>query len=380
MPFPLDIPFNRPYLTGNELAYINDACQSGHLSGCGKYTELCETWLQLHFGAQRVLLTHSCTAALEMCALILDLSDDDEIIMPSYTFVSTANAFKLRNVNIKFVDISEETLCLDPALIIQAINKKTKAVVVVSYAGRNPHIEQISQICKAYNLVLIEDNAQGLGSTYNGQPLGSYGAMSCLSFHETKNISCGEGGALIINDANLIEKAEWIREKGTNRSAFGRGEVDKYTWLSLGSSYVPSELNASYLWAQLQSFESITAIRHDAWYGYLNGLTGLAKRGSFKLPLHPNKEEYINGHIFYLLFPHSQARDSFNRKMNLKNINCIFHYIPLHSSPFNILNVSSANDLPITDNISSCLTRLPMWVGIDKYQAYITEAIHAVFN
>lgn len=379
-PYSPNIPFNRPFVSGKEIEFIDDACKSGHLSGCGKYTKKCEVWLEDYFGASRALLTHSCTAALEMCALLLNLSEDDEVIMPSYTFVSTANAFKLRNAKIKFVDICPQTLCIDPVRVSEAINSKTRAVIAVNYAGRNPYIYQLAELCHNHSIYLVEDNAQGLGSTYKGRPLGSFGSLSCISFHETKNISSGEGGALIINDPSLVHRAELILEKGTNRSAFNRGEVDKYTWVSLGSSYLPSEINAAFLWAQFHDFGYITRTRTRLWMSYYEFILSHDWSDFVKTPLPPQEGEIINGHIFYLMFAKTTHRDYFNSCMKSQGVHCVFHYVPLHSSPFNLSLGDSCYSLPITDQASSCLTRLPIWIGLDSCWDQIKTAVTISMN
>ena len=360
------IPFNRPFISGNEINYIQDAQNRCQLSGDGFYTKLCHEWLEQHFNCPKALLTHSCTAALELSALLIDIEPGDEVIMPSFTFVSTANSFVLRGAKPIFVDIDPITFNIDPTQIIKAISPKTKAIVVVHYAGVACDMDEIVNIASENHIFLIEDAAQALLSSYKGKPLGSFGDLACFSFHETKNINCGEGGALIINNQKLSERAEILREKGTNRSHFLRGAVDKYTWVDKGSSFLPSELNAAFLYAQLELSHDITQRRLCIWNKYHDSLLNnphLEKLG-IVLPSPPPSCLH-NAHIFYLLFPLKDCRDQFIDLMKLEGVNVTFHYIPLHSSPAGQLYSSSVGTLSITNFVSSCLVRLPIYVGVD---------------
>lgn len=372
------IPFNSPYVTGNEIYNISKALNSGHLSGDGPYTKACHEKIVEITQCQYALLTHSCTAALEMCALILDIQPGDEVILPSYTFVSTANAFALRGATIKFADISMDNLCLSLKHIKQLLSKKTKAIVAVHYAGISTDLITLKSICDQHNIFLIEDNAQGICSTYLDQPLGSFGQLACLSFHETKNISCGEGGALLINDPKLLHTAEVVREKGTNRSQFFRGEIDKYTWVGLGSSFLPSEISSAFLHAQLNACEDITSERLKLWNIYFDIFSRWESSGILSRPIIPSCSVH-NAHIFYVLFNSSQHQKLFIQKMRDHGIHCTFHYIPLHSSPKGIALSpnSDDSDFPITNFVSSHIVRLPLWIGVDI--DYIIRVIDQIY-
>ncbi len=326
------IKFNVPPVTGKEIEYIQDAIKSGHIAGDGKYTKLCNQWLKEKTGAKKVMLTTSCTHALEMAALLLDIQPGDEIIMPSYTFVSTANAFALRGAKIVFVDIRPDTMNIDETKIEAAISKRTKVIVPVHYAGVGCEMDKIMKIAERYNLFVVEDAAQGLMAKYKGRMLGTIGHLGTYSFHETKNFVSGEGGALIINDKSFIKRAEIIREKGTNRSQFIRGQVDKYTWQDIGSSYLPSELNAAYLYAQLENIDTLLEKRLQLWNKYYQELKLIAYKGNLQLPFIPDNVEY-NGHIFYIRMENSTARDRLLEKLKENNIQATFHYIPLHTAP-----------------------------------------------
>jgi dTDP-4-amino-4,6-dideoxygalactose transaminase len=362
----MNIPFNRPYLVGKELEYIAQAHANGQLSGDGTFTRRCHAWLERTTGARRALLTHSCTAALEMAAMLLDLAPGDEIIMPSFTFVSTANAFVLRGAVPVFVDIRPDTLNIDETLIEHAITPRTKAICVVHYAGVSCDMHTILAIAKRYGLPIIEDAAQGIFSTYDGQAVGSMGDLAALSFHETKNVISGEGGALLINNSVLIERAEIIREKGTNRSKFFRGQVDKYTWVDIGSSYLPSELIAAFLAAQLEQAEDITRRRLAIWDRYHAWAESLEEQGLVRRPIVP-AECTQNAHMYYLLLSDLNARTSFIEAMKEAGIGTVFHYIPLHSSPAGIRYGRRGSDLSVTDAISNRLVRLPLWIGIEEH-------------
>jgi dTDP-4-amino-4,6-dideoxygalactose transaminase len=362
----MNIPFNRPYLVGKELNYIAQAHANGQLSGDGTFTRQCHAWLEQKTGASKALLTHSCTAALEMAAMLLDLAPGDEVIMPSFTFVSTANAFVLRGAKPVFVDIRPDTLNVDEILIERAITPRTKAICVVHYAGVSCNMHAILAIAKRYGLPVIEDAAQGILSTYDGRALGSMGDLAALSFHETKNVISGEGGALLINNPALIERAEIIREKGTNRSKFFRGQVDKYTWVDIGSSYLPSELIAAFLAAQLEQAEDITRRRLAIWDRYQAWAESLEQQGLVRRPIVPSDCTH-NAHMYYLLLSDLHARTSFIEAMKEAGIGTVFHYIPLHSSPAGIRYGRSGSELSVTDAMSNRLVRLPLWIGIEEH-------------
>ncbi len=374
----MTIDFNRPYLTGNEISYILEAHKSGQLAGDGLWTQKCHRWLETKIHSQKALLTHSCTAALEMTALLLDIKEGDEIIMPSYTFVSTANAYCLRGAIPVFVDIRPDTLNLDEDLIENAITKSTKAIVLVHYAGISCEMDKILEIGKKYGIKVIEDAAQGIGSTYKEKPLGSMGAFGCLSFHETKNIHCGEGGALLIREEEFTLKAEILREKGTNRSQFFRGEVDKYRWIDKGSSYLPGELTAAFLYAQFQDADLITKKRLEIWNRYQEIFKDLEDRCKLRRPIVPEECDH-NGHIFYLLLDKYYDRDKVLRKLNEKKISAVFHYQPLHSSPAGLRYSKTSSNLPITEDISERLIRLPIWIGFDYHQRVYDE-LHKILD
>jgi dTDP-4-amino-4,6-dideoxygalactose transaminase len=326
------IPFNKPYMSGNELANIEQAHTNGILAGDGPFTKRCHQWLEKKTGTHKALLTHSCTAALEMAAILADLQLGDEVIMPSYTFVSTANAFVLRGAVPVFVDIRSDTLNIDEALIEAAITSKTKAIVPVHYAGVACEMDAIMDIAKRHGLLVIEDAAQGVMSTYKGRPLGSIGDMGCYSFHETKNVISGEGGALLVNNPKFADRAEMIREKGTNRSLFFRGQVDKYTWVEQGSSYLPGEVIAAFLFAQLEAAEEITRQRMVIWNKYHDAFVALEAEGLLRRPVVPENCEH-NAHMYYLLLPDLDKRTAFINKLKELDIHTVFHYIPLHSAP-----------------------------------------------
>ena len=327
------IPFNAPPVTGSEIEYMQSAMSSGKLSGDGGFTRRCQQWMEQCFGSHKVLLTPSCTASLEMAALLIDIVPGDEVIMPSYTFVSTANAFVLRGAKIVFVDIRPDTLNIDETLIEAAITSKTRAVVVVHYAGVACEMDSIVSVCEKHHLYLIEDAAQAVMSSYKGRPLGTIGHIGCFSFHETKNYTAGgEGGATLINDASLVARAEIIREKGTNRSQFFRGQADKYTWRDLGSSYLMSDLQAAYLWAQLEAADQINQRRLALWNQYYRALLPLEQQGRLLLPSVPEHCTH-NAHMFYLRLADNSVRSRLIDWMKEADILAVFHYIPLHSSP-----------------------------------------------
>jgi dTDP-4-amino-4,6-dideoxygalactose transaminase len=359
------IPFNKPFLAGKELLYVAEAHAKGQLAGSGSFTKLCQQWLEDKTGSGKALLTHSCTAALEMAAILADIQDGDEIIMPSYTFVSTANAFVLRGGVPVFVDIRSDTLNIDETKIEAAITARTKAIVPVHYAGVACEMDTIMEIATRYNLLVIEDAAQGVISTYKGKALGSIGHLAALSFHETKNIISGEGGALLINDLTFIQRAEIIWEKGTNRSQFFRGQVDKYTWVDIGSSFLPSEIIAAFLWAQMEEAEAITRRRLDVWSLYHKAFEPLEKSGRLIRPSIPEGCIH-NAHMYYLIMHDLEDRTKFINEMRVQGFNCVFHYVPLHSSPQGKLLRKIQTPLPITEDFSNRLVRLPLWIGIDQ--------------
>jgi dTDP-4-amino-4,6-dideoxygalactose transaminase len=368
------IPFNRPFITGKEIDYISDAHVRGKLSGDGHYTALCSRWLESQTGAKRALLTHSCTAALEMAAILIDLKVGDEVIMPSYTFVSTANAFVLRGGVPVFVDIKIEDQNIDESKIEAAITPKTKAIVVVHYAGVACEMDTIMEIADRHGIVVVEDAAQAIFSFYKGKPLGTIGQLGCFSFHETKNVISGEGGALLVNDENLIERSEIIREKGTDRSRFFRGQVDKYTWQDLGSSYLPSEINAAFLWAQLQEGESITSARRKLWSIYFDTISSYDHvASSISLPISGEKG---NAHMFQILLKTPREREKVSRLLSEKYIMAVSHYVPLHSSPKGVLvGRSDPGGLPVTDSVSSRILRLPLYPDLGVEQDRVIDAL-----
>lgn len=375
----MNIPFNKPYMTGKELWYISQAHANGHLAGDGQFTKKCSTWLEARTGSHRALLTHSCTAALEMAAILADLQPGDEVIMPSYTFVSTANAFVLRGAVPVFVDIRPDTLNIDESRIEAAITERTRAIVPVHYAGVACEMDTVMAIARKHNLVVIEDAAQGIMSTYKGRPLGSIGHMGCLSFHETKNIISGEGGALLINDPHLAERAEVIREKGTNRSKFFRGQVDKYTWVDMGSSYLPSELIAAFLWAQMEEADAITDRRLAIWDVYHRGLAGLEASGTIRRPFIPEGCRH-NAHMYYIVLPDVSTRMKTIETLKSKGIHTVFHYVPLHSALAGMKHGVTRTNLAVTDDMSERLLRLPVWLGVEDYQPQVINEILAMFQ
>jgi dTDP-4-amino-4,6-dideoxygalactose transaminase len=371
------IPFNKPFMTGRELAYIAQAHANGHLAGNGAFSKRCSAWLEERVGSQKALLTHSCTAALEMAAILSGVGPGDEVIMPSFTFVSTANAFVLRGATPVFVDIRPDTLNIDETKIEAAITPRTKAIVPVHYAGVGCDMDAIMAIAARHDLLVIEDAAQGLLADYRGRPLGGIGHLAALSFHETKNIISGEGGALLINDPRFIDRAEIIWEKGTNRSQFFRGQVDKYTWVDLGSSYLPGEIVAAFLWAQMEEADAITRRRVDIWETYHRSFADLEADGKVVRPVVPD-ECHHNGHLYHLLLPDLAARTAFIDRLIERGIQPVFHYVPLHSSPFGASVGRSVGDMTNTERMSERLVRLPLWLGLEEDQAgVIAEVIAA---
>lgn len=372
------IPFNKPYMTGKELGYIAQAHANAHLAGDGAFTRKCHAWLERSTGAHKALLTHSCTAALEMAAMLADLRPGDEVIMPSFTFVSTANAFVLRGAVPVFVDIREDTLNLDERLIPAAIGPRTRAIVPVHYAGVGCEMDAIMDIATRHGLLVIEDAAQGVMSRYRGRALGAIGDLGTYSFHETKNVISGEGGALLVNNARFVERAEIIREKGTNRSQFFRGQVDKYTWVDLGSSFLPSELVAAFLCAQIEEAESITRWRLALWARYHDSLAPLETAGLLRRPIVPAHCLH-NAHMYYILVESPEARTRLIDTLKELGVSAVFHYVPLHTAPYGRANARVAASLGVTERQADRLLRLPLWLGMDDAVDVVVDAIaHAL--
>lgn len=372
----MKIPFNKPYMTGKELWYIAQAHANGHLAGDGSFTKQCSRWLEARTGAGKALLTHSCTAGLEMAAFLADLKPGDEVIMPSYTFVSTANAFVLRGAVPVFVDIREDTLNIDEKLIEDAITERTRAIVPVHYAGVGCEMDAIMDIARRHDLLVIEDAAQAVMASYKGRPLGSIGHLAALSFHETKNIISGEGGALLVNSPRFSERAEIIREKGTNRSQFFRGQVDKYTWVDVGSSYLPGELIAAFLWAQMEEADAITRKRLALWNTYHQWFGEAEAAGRLRRPIVPEHCGH-NAHMYYLLLPDLERRTAFIDGLRSSGINSVFHYIPLHSAPAGQRYGRAHGALTKTENLADRLVRLPLWLGLEDQQTEVIQQVLA---
>jgi dTDP-4-amino-4,6-dideoxygalactose transaminase len=361
------VPFNRPFMTGKELYYIAEAKFGNMLAGDGTFTKKCHEWLERKSGCSKVLLTHSCTAALELSALLLDIKPGDEVIMPSYTFVSTANAFVLRGGVPVFVDIREDTLNLNERLIETAITRRTRAIVPVHYAGVACEMDTIMTLANRHGLKVVEDAAQGVMASYKGRMLGSIGDLGAYSFHETKNVISGEGGALLVNDQDLSARAEIIREKGTDRSRFFRGEVDKYTWQEVGSSFLPGELIAAFLWAQLEEAQSITNDRLAIWHRYQELLVPFEQKGLLRLPIVPADCQH-NAHMYYVLLTPEIDRQKVLSELKKNDIYSVFHYVPLHSSPGGQRYGRVHGELEVTVKQSERLVRLPLWVGLSHAQ------------
>jgi len=369
------IPFNRPYAGGKEYEYIRQAIENGHVSGNGPFTRQCQKMLEELLGVPKVLLTTSCTDALELAALLIDIQPGDEVIVPSFTFVSTVNAFVLRGARPVFLDIRADTLNLDEAQIGAAIGPNTRAIVPVHYAGVGCEMEKILEIAACFDIPVVEDNAHGLFGEYRGKLLGTFGALATLSFHETKNISCGEGGALVINDTRLTERAEILRDKGTNRSRFLRGQVDKYTWVDVGSSFLPSDILAAFLYAQLERWESIQAARSRVWNYYANHLSGWARSEGVLLPRVPAHCEQ-SYHMFYMLMPEARMRDALIAHLKQHGILSVFHYQPLHLSEMGRVCAAREPHCPVTEDASARLIRLPFFNELTPDdQALIVECI-----
>jgi dTDP-4-amino-4,6-dideoxygalactose transaminase len=376
----LKIPFNKVLTSNLELEYIREAITNGQTSGDGRFTKQCKTWLEQQTGSKSALITHSCTAALEMAAILADVQPGDEVIMPSYTFVSTANAFVLRGAIPVFVDIRPDTFNIDESKIAAAITAKTKAIAPVHYAGVSCEMDAIEAIAHAHNLFIIEDAAQAIATQYKGKPVGSIGHLAALSFHETKNIVSGEGGALLINDARLLERAEIVREKGTNRSKFFRGEVDKYTWVDVGSSYLPSDIIAAFLWAQLEQSDYILQRRIEIWNYYHDRFAELEALGLARRPIVPSHCQQ-NGHIYHLLVQDLETRTALLADLKRKGIQSTFHYVPLHSSPAGLKYGRTSGNLAVTDRVSNCLIRLPLGSGMTHVEAEcVSQAVIDFFE
>ena len=377
----MKIPFNKPFTIGAELENIAAAVGDGHLAGDGRFTRQCHQWLEQNLGANRALLTHSCTAALEMAAILCDLKPGDEVIMPSFTFVSTANAFVLRGAVPVFVDVRRDTFNLDERLIDAAITPRTKAIVPVHYAGVSCEMDAIVDLARQRSLLVVEDAAQGILAEYRGRRLGAIGHLGCLSFHETKNVISGEGGALLVNDERFVARAEVIREKGTNRAQFFRGEVDKYSWVDIGSSYLPSELVGAFLWAQLEQARAINARRMELCSAYRKGLEPLARSGALALPQPEPAGVTGNGHMFYVLLQDLAARTRLIAHLKTRGIHSVFHYVPLHSSPAGRKFGRAAGPMTVTDDVSSRLLRLPLYFELDEGDVrHIAAAIREFFG
>lgn len=373
------IPFNWPHATGREMSNITRAMANGHLSGDGPFTRQCHSWLERHAGAGKALLTHSCTAALEMAAILAEIEAGDEVILPSYTFVSTANAFVLRGAVPVFVDVRADTLNLNERLIEAAITPRTRAIVPVHYAGVSCAMDVILEIAGRHGLLVIEDAAQGIMSTFQGRPLGALGHLGAFSFHETKNIISGEGGALLVNEPTMAARAEIIREKGTNRSQFFRGQVDKYTWVDVGSSFLPGEMVAAYLAAQLEEAEAITARRLALWDRYHEAFADLERAGMARRPMIAEGCTH-NAHMYYLLLPGLEERTAFIEHMKALEIQCVFHYVPLHSAPRGRLVGRASGAMTVTDEAADRLVRLPLWLGLEEHQDRIIDAVLQFFG
>jgi dTDP-4-amino-4,6-dideoxygalactose transaminase len=369
------IPFNRPALVGRELEYVRQVLDGRHLSGDGPFTKRCTAMLEAMTGAPKALLTHSCTAALEMSALLAEVGPGDEVIMPSYTFVSTANAFVLTGATPVFVDIRDDTLNLDEKLVADAVTSRTRAIVPVHYAGVACAMAELQSIADRHDLLLIEDAAQGVGARWRGRPLGTLGDLGCLSFHETKNVVSGEGGALLVNRASLIERAEIIREKGTNRSRFVRGQVDKYTWVDVGSSYLPSDIIAALLLAQLEGLEGLQEARLSHWARYHAAFEPFERAGLVRRPCIPADCEH-NGHMYYLRLRSLAERTSLIEALVGQGIHPVFHYIPLHSAPAGRRYGRTHGEvLPVTDSVSDSLVRLPLWPELGQDVDRVIDAV-----
>ena len=372
------IPFNVPPLVGNEEKYIHQAICNHKICGDGKFTKKCQSWIEKETGTKKALLTNSGTDALEMAAMLCDIKPDDEVILPSYTFSSTANAFALFGAKLVFVDIRPDTMNINEELIENAITEKTKVIIPVHYAGVSCEMDTIMRIARQHGVLVVEDAAQGVMSTYKGRKLGTIGDIGCYSFHETKNYSMGEGGAILINTDSLVERAEIIREKGTNRSCFLRGQVDKYTWVDIGSSYLPSELNAAYLWAQLEQADEINNNRLTTWETYYEALKYLEETGKLELPYIPTGCTH-NAHMFYVKLKNLEERTKFIAYLREHEVQSVFHYIPLHSAPAGQKFGHFHGEDVFTTKESERLARLPMYYGLNEQVEKVVECVKNFF-
>ena len=368
----MTIPFNRPYMTGQELNRIGAAHRFGHLAGDGHFTAQCHLWLEERTHASKALLTHSCTAALEMSALLLDLEPGDEVILPSYTFVSTANAFVLHGAVPVFVDIRPDTLNIDERLLESALTDRTRAVCVVHYAGVAAEMDTILAFAAKHGLRVVEDAAQGILASYKGRPLGTIGDLGALSFHETKNIIAGEGGALLCRDSDFAERAEILREKGTNRSRFFRGQVDRYTWVDVGSSYLPAEVTAAFLLAQMEHADEITQRRMTLWNQYHEWAQPFEEKELIRRPFIPSECTH-NAHMYYMLLPSLDARTRLIDALKQRGISAVFHYVPLHSSPAGARYGRIVGSMEVTDSVAGRLVRMPLWLGLEEHLDEVLE-------
>jgi len=373
------IPFNRPFATGEEFAYIREAIDNGHLAGNGPFTSRCARWLEQQTGSRRVLLTHSCTGALEIAAMLAGVGPGDEVVMPSFTFASTANAFVVRGATPVFVDIREDTLNLDEQQLERAIGPRTKAIVPVHYAGVGCEMDEILRIAEQAGVMVIEDAAQGLLATYRSRELGTMGRLGALSFHETKNVISGEGGALLVNADELIERAEILVEKGTNRREFLRGEVDKYTWVDIGGSYLPSEIIAAFLWAQLERADAITQRRLGLWRRYDDAFAEAEADQLLRRPVVPMHTTH-NAHMYYVVLPNGR-RERFIHDLTERGVHAVFHYVPLHSSAAGRRFGKAVGHLAVTDEMSARIVRLPLWTGMtDEEISTVIDAVLAALG
>ena len=372
-----EITFNRPFATGREFGYIQQAIDNLHLSGNGPFSKRCESWLEERTGCARALLTFSCTSALEMAVLLAGIGPGDEVVMPSFTFVSSASAVALRGGVPVFVDIRPDTLNIDEGAIEAALTPRTRAIMPVHYAGTACEMDSITALAADRDLLVIEDAAQGIMSTYRGRPLGAIGQLGCVSFHETKNVICGEGGALLVNESEWSERAGILHDKGTNREQFLRGQVEKYAWVDLGSSYLTSEINSAFLWAQLEDADAITEKRLAIWNGYHERFAALEEDDKLRRPVVPPNCRH-NAHMYYVLVSDRAARDRLIDRLAEQRIQAVFHYVPLHSSPAGLRFGRAVAALPITDSTSDRLVRLPLWVGMGD--SHIDRVVDAVIS
>lgn len=376
----MDIPFNKPYLSGREFIYMKDAIKRRQISGDGFYSKKVHEFIENKFVTKKALFVSSGTAALDMSAILIDLKPKDEVIMPSYTFVSTANAILLRNAKVVFTEIEPDTLNIDPSDVEKKITDKTKAIYPVHYAGVSCKMDEIQKIADKYNLIIVEDAAQGVNAKYKNKYLGTIGSIGCYSFHETKNYICGEGGAILINKEEYMERAEIIREKGTNRNKFFRGEIDKYTWIDIGSSYIGSDLLAAYLWAQFEKLDEIQQRRKEIYNRYYNGLTDLAEEGLLRLPTIPSYTE-SNYHMFYIILKKESLRNKLLKWLKQLKIGAVFHYIPLHLSPMGLKLGYNKGDFPLTEDLSNRIVRLPMYYELsDSEIDFVLKKIKEIFH